>query len=108
MRLWYLLTVVAMFLQAASALAANAAPLALELGVATQAQVRQQLGGQTQLADGGTNQYSGGEMLKGDGEGLGIEGLSEILFIFDASDKLAAVLMTLPKGEGFGDLHSGN
>lgn len=36
-------------------------------------------------------------MLKGDGEGLGIEGLSEVTFIFDKSDKLAGVLMTLPK-----------
>jgi len=90
------------------ALAANAAPLGLELGVATQAQVRQQLDGQTELEEVGINQYSGGEMLKGDGEGLGIDGLSEIVFIFDTSDKLAAVLMTLPKGEGFGDLHSGN
>jgi hypothetical protein len=89
-------------------LATNAAPLGLELGVATQAQVRQQLNSQTQLEEAGTNQYSGGNMLKGDGEGLGIDGLSEIVFIFDTGDKLAAVLMTLPKGEGFGDLQAGN
>lgn len=30
------------------------------------------------------------------------------MLIFDASDKLAAVLMTLPKGGGFGDLQNGN
>jgi hypothetical protein len=79
------------------AFAANAAPLGLELGVATYAQVKQQVGGKTSLSDAGTNKYSGGKMLQGNGDGLGIEGLSEITFIFDASDKLAAVLMTLPK-----------
>lgn len=90
------------------ALAANAAPLGLELGVATLAQARQQLGGQTRLADAGTNKYSGGRMLQGDGAGLGIDGLSEIVLIFDASDKLAAVIMSLPKGDGVGDLQNGN
>ena len=88
--------------------AANAAPLGLELGVATYAQAKQQVGGKTSLSDIGTNKYSGGKMLQGDGAGLGIEGLSEITFIFDKSDKLAGVLMTMPKGSGFGDLENGN
>lgn len=79
------------------ALAINAAPLGMELNVATYAQVKQQLGGKTSLSDAGTNKYSGGKMLQGNGDGLGIEGLSEITFIFDASEKLAGVLMTLPK-----------
>ena len=69
----------------------------MELNVATYAQVKQQLGGRTSLSNNGVNKYSGGKMLQGNGDGLGIEGLSEITFIFDASDKLAAVLMTLPK-----------
>lgn len=88
--------------------AGNAAPLGLELGVASYAQVKQQLGGKTTLSDGGTNQYSGGRMLEGDGEGLGIDGLSSITFIFDRADKLAAVLMTMPKSNGFGDMENGN
>lgn len=79
------------------ALANNAAPLGLELGVATYAQVKQQVDGKTSLSDAGTNKYSGGKMLQGHGDGLGIEGLSEITFIFDQSEKLAAVLMTMPK-----------
>ncbi len=77
--------------------ASNAAPLGYELGIATYTQVKQQVGGRTSLSDAGINKYSGGKMLQGDGEGLEIEGLSEITFIFDQSDKLAAVLMTLPK-----------
>lgn len=108
MKLTRMILIAALGIAARCALAANAAPLGLELGAATQAQVRQKLSDQTHLEDGGTNQYSGGKMLKGDGEGLGIDGLSEIVFIFDTTDKLAAVLMTLPKGEGFGDLQNGN
>lgn len=79
------------------AFASNAAPLGLELGIATYAQVKQQVGSKTTLSDSGMNKYSGGKMLQGKGGGLEIEGLSEITFIFDQSDKLAAVLMTLPK-----------
>lgn len=75
----------------------NAAPLGLELGSATYEQVKQQVGGKTSLEDAGINKHSGGKMLKGSGNGLGIDGLSKITLIFDASDKLAAVLMTLPK-----------
>lgn len=77
--------------------AANAAPFGQELGVATYAQVNQQVGSKTDLSDAGTNKFSGGKMLRGNGSGLGIEGLSEVTFIFDRADKLAGVLMTLPK-----------
>jgi len=79
------------------AFANNAAPLGLELGVATYTQVKQKVGDKTSLSDEGINKYSGGKMLKSNGGGLGIEGLSDITFIFDQSEKLAAVLMTLPK-----------
>lgn len=79
------------------ALAANAAPFGQELGLSTYAQVKQQVGGKTNLEDAGTNKFSGGKMLQGDGEGLGIEGLSQVSFIFDPADKLVGVVMTLPK-----------
>lgn len=106
----YLRTAIAILCMAFSnsIFAANAAPLGLELGVATYGQVKQEVGGKTSLSDAGTNKYSGGKMLQGDGAGLGIEGLSGISFIFDQSDKLAAVLMKMPKGSGFGDLENGN
>jgi hypothetical protein len=85
-----------------AALSANAAPLGLELGVATLADVQKNVGSRSRLGDHGINKYTGGPMLRGDGEGLGIEGLSEVVFVFDRNQKLSAVLMTLPKG-GFGD-----
>lgn len=79
------------------AFAANAAPFGQVLGVATYAQVKQQLGSKSNLSDAGTNKYSGGKMLEGDGNGLGIDGLSGVTFIFDRADKLAGVVMNLPK-----------
>lgn len=76
----------------------NAAPLGVELGVASYDQVKQNLGKKTRLSDAGTNAYSDGPMLKGSGEGLEIDGLQEITFIFDKANRLAGVVMTLPKG----------
>lgn len=78
--------------------ATNAAPLGLELGVATRAQVHKELGSRKKLKDAGTNKYSQGPMLQSDGTGLDVEGLSEVTFIFDKSERLSGVLMTLPKG----------
>lgn len=78
--------------------ASNAAPLGMEIGVATLEQVRKEIGSSTRLTEDGINAYSEGPMLKGNGEGLEIDGLSKIIFIFDKDRKLAGVLMTLPKG----------
>lgn len=79
------------------AFAANVSPLGLEIGTATLPEVKAKIGAQTRFQDGGTNAYSRGKMLKGGGEGLSIEGLQEITFIFDAQDRLDAVLMRMPK-----------
>jgi hypothetical protein len=78
--------------------AANVAPLGFELNVATFAQVKKELEKSTTLVDKGINKFSGGRMLTSDGHGIGIDGLSEITFIFDKSDRLSGVLMSLPKG----------
>ncbi len=69
--------------------AANVAPLGLELGVATLDQVKNKLAA-TRLEPNGTNAYSDGPMLKSDGAGLEIEGLHEIVFIFDAKQNYPA------------------
>jgi hypothetical protein len=78
--------------------AANVAPLGLELGVATIDKVKKEIGSRTKLVDNGINAYSEGQMLAGNGEGLELDGLKEITFIFDKSNVLAGVLMTFPKG----------
>jgi len=89
------------------ALASNAAPLGMEIGVATLAQVKQQIGSKTKLVDTGVNTFTGGPKLESDGQGLEVEGLSTITLIFDSKEKLAGVVMQLPKKEGFGDMKNG-
>lgn len=91
---------------AAAAHAGNAAPLGMELDVATLGQVRQQLGGKTAFSDAGISKYTNGRMLEGNGGGLDVEGLSRITLIFDANEKLVGVVMSMAKNEGFGDLES--
>lgn len=95
----FMFLLLAVLVQAKAFAGNNPAPFGQELGAATYAQVKSSLGAQSSLTDAGINAYSGGKMLKGNGEGLGFEGLSAITLIFDKSDHLAAVLMTLPKGE---------
>lgn len=75
----------------------NAAPLGLEIGFANLAGVKNKLGGITGLEGAGTNEYSGGPMLCSSGEGLGVDGLSQLLLIFDKDNVLVGVVMTLPK-----------
>ena len=79
---------------AVGAHAANVAPLGLEVGIASIEQVKARVGN-SHLAQTGINAYSDGPMLESDGEGLDIEGLEKILFIFDAKNKLAGVVMTM-------------
>jgi hypothetical protein len=79
------------------ALAENASPLGLEVGVATLSQVQKQIGSQTRLKSTGTNKYSGGKMFEADGDGLNVEGVKNVTFIFDPSDVLVGVLVTMPK-----------
>lgn len=79
------------------ALAANATAFGQELGVATYEQVKQQLGSKTSLSDAGVTKISGGRWLRGNGNGLGIEGLSKVELYFDGADKLVGVVMILPK-----------
>jgi hypothetical protein len=92
---------IALFLASAAATpvayAANAAPLGLEIGVATLAQVKAKVGAVTSLAEIGTNKFTDGVMLGGGGEGLDVDGLHKITFIFDKKDVLQGVVMTLDK-----------
>lgn len=101
------LAVLAAIVLSGAAWAGNAAPLGLELGVATLMQVQKEVGAKSKLNERGPNKFTNGKMLSGSGAGLGIDGLSEIVFIFDQKDVLAGVLMTLPKSEGMNDLQNG-
>lgn len=80
-------------------------PLGLVLGSATLGQVRAELGSITQLESAGVNADSDGPMLRGDGNGLGIEGLKQITFIFDPKERLVGVIMKVSNGR-FDDVYS--
>lgn len=85
----------------ASAHASNAAPLGFELGVATLNDVKTGLSDKAKLSDAGINKFSEGKMFNVAPDRLGIDGLQKVLFIFDSSDVLAAVVLTMnkdPKG----------
>ncbi len=77
--------------------ALNLAPLGVEIGYANVGGVKQKVGELTSLRSAGINAYTHGVMLSSSGDGLGIDGLSSITFIFDDKDILQGVLMTLPK-----------
>lgn len=75
----------------------NAAPLGLELGFANVEGVKSLLGGRTRLEERGRNAVTGGPMLWSEGDGLDVDGLTGIVFVFDAAGVLAGVEMTVPK-----------
>ena len=79
------------------AMAENASPLGLEVGVVTLAQVQKQIGTQTRLNPTGTNKFSGGKMFQADGDGLHVDGVKSVTFIFDPADVLVGVLVNMPK-----------
>lgn len=73
------------------------AVLGFEIGVTTLDQAKQDLTKKTMPQFQGTNKYTGGEMIRTDGNGYDIEGLSGVLYIFDDKKKLAGVIMDMGK-----------
>lgn len=74
------------------------APLGFTVGKAKAAEVMAGIKGKTSVEEAGINKYSEGRMLKAGGSGLEIEGLQEVIFIFDKEDILVGTLMTMGKG----------
>ncbi|MYN46739.1 hypothetical protein GTP23_16970 [Pseudoduganella sp. FT93W] len=72
--------------------------LGVEIGVTTSDQLSKNLSRSTDLSDRGINKYSGGKMLATDGSAYQIEGLTEVVYIFDSVGKLAGVIMDMDKG----------
>ena len=80
-----------------SAAYAGTQTLGVEIGASTVQQVKTALAKQARVSDAGNNQYSGGPMLKTDGASYDIDGLTEVLYIFDNQKKLAGVILTMDK-----------
>lgn len=79
---------------ATQAPAINAAPLGLELGKATVADVKARI---PNAADVGQNKYSKGKQMSASGNGLDVEGLKQVVLVFDKSEVLVAVEMNMNK-----------
>lgn len=77
--------------------ALNAAPLGLEIGYANLAGVKQKIGGVTSLSESGVSDVTGGKIFSSDGQGLGVDGLTKFVAVFDKADVLVAVVMSMPK-----------
>ena len=71
--------------------------LGFELGVSTADRVKQDLVKKTKVEDVGTNKFTGGPMLKTKGTSYEIEGLNEVLYIFDEKKVLVGVVMGMNK-----------
>ncbi len=82
-----------------SASHAGTQALGFEIGVSSIDQVKSALAKQTKVNDVGTNKFTTGPMLKTDGTSYEIEGLNEVLYIFDDQKKLAAVIMDMNKAK---------
>jgi len=71
--------------------------LGMEVGAATIGQVKSAFSGKTKLQDAGQNKFTEGKMIQADGAGFDIEGIQNVLFIFDKSDVLVGVILAMNK-----------
>jgi hypothetical protein len=71
--------------------------LGVEIGVTTVEQLKQSLSKKAKIEDRGENKYTGGAMIKTDGKSYEIDGLTEVLYIFDDQKKLAGLVMSMNK-----------
>jgi hypothetical protein len=86
-----------MALSAATFAYAGTRVLGFEIGVTTVDQLKQHLSRNVKVESLGVNKYSGGAMLKTDGDAYDIDGLKSVVYIFDDERKLAGVLMDIGK-----------
>ena len=71
--------------------------LGFEIEASTLEQVNTSLSKQTKVIDNGINKFSAGTMLRTNGSSYEIEGLNDVLYIFDDQQKLAGVIMNMNK-----------
>jgi hypothetical protein len=81
----------------ATSAAAGTRVLGVEIGVTTSGQLHKALAGRVELEERGVNRWSGGDMLRSGGEGYGIDGLREVIYLFDPKGVLSGVLLSMGK-----------
>lgn len=77
--------------------AGGLAVLGFELGSTSPEQVAAAVSGKGKITGTGSNQFSGGPMMKTDGAAFPVEGLTQVTFIFDPDRHLDGVVMKMDK-----------
>lgn len=78
--------------------AAEVSPFGLHIGEATIDQVRAEMTKRgVTLTDTSRSSWTNGPLLQYSGDGFGIEGMSESIFIFNKQNRLVAITSTVPK-----------
>lgn len=75
------------------------APLGFALELTHPSDVQTQLKGKATIETLGINRFSKGKMLKVAGKAFDIQGLKDVVFVFDAIDQLTAVSLTMDKSQ---------
>ena len=78
--------------------------LGFEINVSSVNHVKSSLSRETVINDSGINAYTLGPMLKTNGSSYDIEGLHEVLYVFDEQQVLVAVFMDMDKSR-FDDIY---
>lgn len=73
--------------------------LGYELGKTSVQEFKSSLNTNVRLERLGVNRYSDGEMYRVPGAPYGIEGLKDVLVVFDASGSMSALIMTMQKNK---------
>jgi hypothetical protein len=69
----------------------------VEVGVTTIETLKTTVGTKVKLMEAGISSWTGGSMLRADGDAFDIEGLKAVLYIFDDQKRLSALVMTMDK-----------
>lgn len=82
---------------------AEVSPLGFVIGKASLKDVEEGLPAAAAVVDSGINKFTLGQMLTVDGNGLEIQGLQTVTFVFTKDDRLDAVMMKMSRGSGVRD-----
>lgn len=97
-------TVIAIALLAAATVQAGVKVVGVEIGASTVDQVRKVAAAAGKVQDLGTSSFTKGVILGVDNPDLGIDGVTNVIYVFDQAGKLAAIEMTMPASKSLQDI----
>ena len=94
-------------LLAAASVHAGVKVVDVEIGVSTVDQVRRAAAAAGKVQELGTSNWTNGVILGVDNPDLGIDGVTNVIYVFDQAGKLAGLEMTMPSAKNRQDLKKG-